>query len=305
MNNNISFNIKHTQPHFQPILQTENTIIKKTTIESKRKLQPQPLVNVIVSKPSQKLHLPLSQKPSLPSQKPSLPSQKPSLPSQKPSLPSQKPPPILEQPLPNPIMNIDIIYYINLDHRTDRNADFLREIDKLNLPKEKIKRISGVYLKDKGHLGCSKSHILVMEDFIANNYRNCIVFEDDFTFVQPLPTVIKMLNNMESIPFDVCMLSTNEQNVQNTTCPFLKRGIECWTTSGYMVSQSFAPQLLANFKEGCQLLEENYSKQEEYCIDQYWTKLQPISNWYLFEPKLGKQRPSYSDISRRNVGYGV
>jgi hypothetical protein len=202
-------------------------------------------------------------------------------------------------------LTIEMVYYINLDHRTDRNAVFLREIEKLNLPKDKIKRISGVYLKDKGHVGCSKSHILAMEDFIANNYRNCIVFEDDFMFVQPVSTVVEMLNKMESIPFDVCMLSANERKTKQTEFPFLKKVVECWTASGYMVNQSFAPQLLSNFKDGCKMLEENYRDEAKYCIDQYWKRLQPFSKWYLFEPKLGKQRPSYSDISQKDVEYNV
>jgi hypothetical protein len=209
--------------------------------------------------------------------------------------------------------DIDVVYYINLDHRTDRKNEFLREIEKLNFPKDKIKRISAVYMKDRGHLGCSKSHILAMEDFVANeHYRNCIVFEDDFMFTTSSHTIGKMLQKMKSIPYDVCMLSANEQDVQETSFPFLKKVNMALTTAGYMVNKPFAPRLLQNFREGAQLLEKSYLSQSanekyrgEYAVDQYWIHLQPGSNWYLFSPKLGKQRPSFSDIMNGNVEYSV
>ena len=71
-----------------------------------------------------------------------------------------------------------------------------------------------------------------------------------------------------------------------------------------MVSKSFAPTLLSNFKEGCRLLQET-SIDQQYAVDQYWKNLQPISKWYVFNPKLGIQRKSYSDIQNGIVEYGV
>ena len=203
---------------------------------------------------------------------------------------------------------VDVIYYINLDHRKDRNEEFLREMDKIKFPREKIKRISGVYLEQRGHLGCSKSHILIMEDFINSQYRNCIVFEDDFEFSQPANVIESLFEQIHLIPYNVCMLSGNEQNVQATQYPFLKKVNTCLTTAGYIVNKQFAPILLQNFKEGAQLLEKSYNEgtyRGEYAIDQYWCLLQPNSNWYLFYPKLGKQRNSFSDIMGGVVDYNL
>jgi hypothetical protein len=210
---------------------------------------------------------------------------------------------------------VDFIYYINLDHRTDRNDQFMREMEKIHFPREKIKRVSGVYLKKTGHLGCSRSHIKVMEDFIASDHTNCIVFEDDFEFSEEGPrsleTSIQKLQK-QKIPYDVCMLAGNEQDIQDTRYPFLKKVNMCTTTSGFMVNKQFAPRLLQNFKEGEQLLEKSYKEgtpklpfRGEYAIDQYWISLQPHSNWYMFEPKLGKQRSSFSDIGGGIVDYNV
>ena len=62
------------------------------------------------------------------------------------------------------------------------------------------------------------------------------------------------------------------------------------TTSGYLISKSFAPKLLENFKE-CDMLDVN------------WLKLQPVSNWYSFRPRLGLQMESYSDITHKMENY--
>ena len=130
---------------------------------------------------------------------------------------------------------IDIVYYINLDHRTDRNAEFLREMDKAGVPKEKIHRVSGVYDKERGLLGCAKSHIKVLEDFIQKGYSKCIIFEDDFELIGD-PSVIKSL----TMPFDVIMLSANEYDVQDSQYPGLKKVIDAQTIVNIVVRGEIA-----------------------------------------------------------------
>jgi hypothetical protein len=39
-------------------------------------------------------------------------------------------------------------------------------------------------------------------------------------------------------------------------------------------------------------------------IDVKWIKLQSITNWYVFDPSLGKQIPSYSDIEKKFMERG-
>jgi len=208
------------------------------------------------------------------------------------------------------INNIDVVYVINLDHRLDRLFDFLLEMKKINFPFNKIVRISGVYKRNEGHLGCSLSHIKALEHFISSEYNNCIIFEDDFQFTKSTEEINEVFNNFfnNNINYDVCMLSSNTFDSRETKYPFLKKIIRCATASGYMVSQKFANTLLANFKKGAKLLEKMYNKEIEYddhCIDQYWKHIQPDSNWFVFEPTIGKQRGSYSDIMNGNVDYNL
>ena len=55
--------------------------------------------------------------------------------------------------------HIDIIYYINLDHREDRKTQFLQEMAKAGVPPDKIVRISAVPKPGQGDWGCSLSHL--------------------------------------------------------------------------------------------------------------------------------------------------
>jgi GR25 family glycosyltransferase involved in LPS biosynthesis len=201
---------------------------------------------------------------------------------------------------------IDVIYYINLDHRADRNDHLVNELDKINYPKEKIEKISAIYEKEKGHLGCSKSHILALQKFIESPHETCIILEDDFEFIVPPEEAIQMINNLfeNKIDFDVCMLAINPIDIQSTEYLFLNKVNSGQTTSGYIVSKKFALILLENYMKGSIKLEESYMKHYKYAIDQYWKHIQPQNKFYVFNPVIGKQSASFSNILNSYVDYG-
>ena len=198
---------------------------------------------------------------------------------------------------------IDMIYYINLDTREDRKHHIINELSKTNISKDKITRISATY-DIKGAIGCSKSHINILKKFIESNYNNCLILEDDFKFVQDTQTINQILENFftNNIDYDLLMLSSNTIKDTTTKYKFINKVIDAQTTSGYIVSKKFAPVLLKHNIDGLKLLEET-KNDSLYCIDRYWKKLQPISNWYVCNPKIGNQIESYSDIEKKQVNY--
>jgi hypothetical protein len=208
-----------------------------------------------------------------------------------------------------------VIYYINLDHRTDRNEQFLDEMSKVGLPESMVHRISAVENKEHGDVGCSKSHIMILQKFINSNYERCLVFEDDFEFIEANPDLASYFRDLinaekNGLKWDVILFAANDVGSTFTDYPFLKKITDAQTTAGYMVSKDYAPTLLKNFQEGVAKLEEAYKNNEtdpggSYAVDQYWKLLQKTGNWYLFQPKIGKQRESYSDILKVVVNYGV
>ena len=220
---------------------------------------------------------------------------------------------------------VDVAYYINLDHRGDRNEQLLGELAKIDFPVEKIERIPATYLKERGHLGASLSHIKTVETFLQSDYETCFIFEDDFEFSQPPEEVKSTIQKLfeDKVDFDICMLSANVYDEQPIPgYDFIKKINSAATASGFILTRNFAPILLANLKEGAQKLEDSYNERTyitnvskidpdnfnydgQFALDHYWISIQSDNNWFIFNPKMGKQRDSYSDIMEGNVAYNV
>jgi glycosyl transferase family 25 len=207
--------------------------------------------------------------------------------------------------------NIDCVYYINLDHRTDRKAAFEREMERLGVPPEKLVRVPGIYNKDFGILGCGLSHKKALETFVASPHKTCLIFEDDFQFTLDMNYVRYLLRSIfdEKVPFDLVMIAGKFFSTQPTQWPFLQKVLDGQTASGFLLTREFAPKLIQCLTESTRLLDEWHTKtgekKHEYCNDIYWKQLQPISNWYCTHPKTGIQRESYSDNEYRVTNYGV
>lgn len=206
---------------------------------------------------------------------------------------------------------IDRIYFINLDHRADRLAQFQQEVDRMEFPHERVTRISAVSTPEIGVLGCAYSHVKAIQHFLESDAKTCMIFEDDFQFTidsNYLRFLVKHL--FRSTPdFDLVMMGGKIFKEETTDSFFLNRVLDGQTTSGYILSRKFAPLLKANLESGIQLLEQWFDVHKhphhDYCLDIYWKQLQPQSKWYRFKPKFGVQRESYSDIEKKVTNYGV
>ena len=203
--------------------------------------------------------------------------------------------------------NFDIVYYINLEHRTDRYEHINKELAKTNIDSNKINKINGIYIKGFGILGCAKSHILALEQFLAtpDNIQTCIIFEDDFTFTKSIEEINELINNFFNNvkEYDILMLASNTIQEEPTEYSFITKIINAQTLSGYSVSKKFVSTLLNNYKSSVQILEYIGYKVHNYCFDIFMKQLQPNSQWYCLNPKIGKQIKSYSDIENQIVNY--
>lgn len=190
--------------------------------------------------------------------------------------------------------------FINLDRRTDRRSEFEAECEKMGLS---VKRFSAID-SSPGFVGCHKSHLAVLQMAKAEKWENVLIFEDDFMFLVDSKTFQEQLRQFfhSGLSYDVLMLSYNVQH----GIPFnslLTKVHEAQTASGYLVHSRFYDTLIHNLETNLALLETT-GRHWLYLNDQCWKSLQPGANWYCFNLRLGKQRPSYSDLSNRFVDYG-
>lgn len=189
---------------------------------------------------------------------------------------------------------IDKVVYINLEKRPDRN---IRMKEMLKSFGDKVLRFNAIE-DSPGYLGCSQSHIAVLEMAIANNWKNVLIFEDDVEWNKFERNYLRLEFLATKYPYDVILLGG--------VCVYKHpndRLISSQTASGYLVSSNYYRKLLENFKEGYDLLKST-DHHILYALDQYWKNLQAKDTWYIIaEPCMIYQKADYSDIEKRPVDY--
>jgi hypothetical protein len=83
----------------------------------------------------------------------------------------------------------------------------------------------------------------------------------------------------------------------------VSRAINVQTTSGFIVHNRFYDSLIRVWEEGLQNLIDTDNRQ--YSLDICWKALQPSSQWFLMNRRIGVQRESYSDIEYKVMDYKV
>lgn len=200
----------------------------------------------------------------------------------------------------NSIKDIQHCYYINLEHRTDRKEHVENQLNYFSL---NPKRFNAIKLKN-GAIGCSLSHIKLLEYAKENNFEHILIVEDDILFLNPdlfLQQFNKFLSNNNN--FDVLLLAGNNMppfKYIDDTCIKVTR---CQTTTAYLVKNHYYDTLINNFREGLHKLIIQPSLHNFYAIDKYWFHLQEKDNWFLIIPLSITQKPSYSDIEKRFTNY--
>jgi len=191
--------------------------------------------------------------------------------------------------------SVEKVVYINLDERKDRNAEIQRELLQA-FPVTKIQRFSAIR-HVKGAIGCTKSHIAVLEMAKAAGWANVLIVEDDLTW-QNYDAAASRFDALLKSPYDVIVLGGSYVRCN----PQTGRLQSCQTTTGYIVAAHYYDTLLANFKESLRAFEAG-GPCAKFALDQYWKRLQPVGNWYVVQPLFCMQRPGYSDIEQRTVDY--
>jgi glycosyl transferase, family 25 len=197
---------------------------------------------------------------------------------------------------------IEHAIYINLDRRTDRRELMEQELEVLGISGE---RFSGL-VKPWSASGCAYSHLEVLRIAASRGYSHVLVLEDDFKAVVDPETFRNTVRVVleSGLEYDVLMLSHRIQRSEPVPDhPELLKVLEAQTASGYIVHGNYLQTLISLFEENFPLLEQTRAHWI-YANDQIWKRLQPAGRWYAFNPRLGIQRESFSDLAGHVVSYG-
>jgi glycosyl transferase family 25 len=190
---------------------------------------------------------------------------------------------------------IEKVVYINLEERTDRRAEIEKQLSIFH--HEKIVRFNAIKHQN-GAIGCSMSHIAVVEMAIQNNWKNVLIVEDDMIWNQ-FNIAYPIYQKLISKPYDVVCLGGACVDYDRQTY----KAIYVSTTTAYLVNNHYYQTLLANFKEGVEQFIKHEDKHSLYALDRNLMKLMPKDNWFVIQPALCVQKPGYSNIENKFVNY--
>jgi hypothetical protein len=194
--------------------------------------------------------------------------------------------------------SIDMVYYINLKHRIDRNQNMKSLLlYKLKLPRYKITRVEAI--KDNtGFKGCTKSLLKALQLAKESNLERFIIMEDDitinvlpFTFHKQILSVLKHPN----IKFDMFLLSMIPVKLQHSKfLPFLYKLERVFKLSSFIIDRSFLNTMI----NICQ-----QSLYENIPHDVMSKTYQKIGKWYGFFPPIAHQLPGFSNVTNNFENY--
>jgi hypothetical protein len=220
---------------------------------------------------------------------------------------------------------IDKVFYLNLKRRTDRRAHVEAELRRLGLPDSMVERYDA-YEHRMGCYGASRTHIGVLVRGYERGYRRFLVVEDDFEAncsTGEFAARITRFMRRHADTFDVVMLtalvngssggssSKSSSSSSSSTVVIadkedadLRLVRDASDAGGYLVQARFCPRLIECMAESAPKLLQTY-RHWDFALDQAWKRLQRESNnWYVFEPRLARQRVLGSDTGIQHQGSG-
>lgn len=200
------------------------------------------------------------------------------------------------------LQDITNIFYINLEHRTDRRSHVEKELTNIGLIG--FQRFNAIKMEN-GAIGCSMSHLKLLQNAFENNLDHILIIEDDITFLDPELFKTQLNKFFESnLKWDVILFAGNNMPpYQPVIGDFCVKVSKCQTTTGYLVNKHYIKILLNNIKMGLTHLLSKPQQHSLFAIDKFWFVLQQNGNWYLITPLTVIQREDYSDIEKKIIGY--
>jgi glycosyl transferase family 25 len=196
----------------------------------------------------------------------------------------------------NSISDITHAFYINLEHRTDRKKHVESELRNIGI---KATRFNAIKMNN-GAVGCSMSHLKLLQEAEKNNFDHILIVEDDIRFLEPelFKTQLNKFFQLRQNNWDVILIAGNNmppyKNIDDTCIQVSK----CQTTTGYIVNGHYISTLIQNIKTGLTNLLNKPTDRFTYAIDKYWFRLQEVDNWFFIMPPTVVQREDYSDIEK-------
>jgi GR25 family glycosyltransferase involved in LPS biosynthesis len=169
-------------------------------------------------------------------------------------------------------------YYINLEHREDRNKNIIEQKSKSKFLEKNLLRYNGIdgkklnilqisndiltkkgrniILSNKVHhwgvdltygsMGCALSHYYLYKECLENNYNSILIFEDDIIIDDKIDSYIEEIEKLDFTEFDILYLGCHHKpSIKPTANKLFKRVFSnIYGAFAYLVTQQGAKNLL-------------------------------------------------------------
>lgn len=192
----------------------------------------------------------------------------------------------------------DSVYYINLDSRTDRLESIQNQLISNKIVAQ---RFGGIIPENvpqearvsKGELGCSLSHLAILQNSIDLGNEIICILEDDIIFKKFFPLLFSRFISHVPEDWDMLYLCGNNLFGLEKINDYVFKTRGTLTTCAYIVKQKMSLKILDYIGNGL-----------KKPIDSYLAELHTSTNTYVAVPSLAYQMTDYSDIQNRVVDYG-
>ncbi len=211
---------------------------------------------------------------------------------------------------------ISKVYYINLPHRQDRNSEFLENFNHKDILTNRIERIEADLTPENGAIGCLTSHIKALKKAKSDNVDVAFIAEDDL-YIETMNLLNEYVITVNDNFYDwnMMMIGHSTHDFNKTDVVFnkeykIQKIKYAITSSGYVINKDYIIVLLNLFEKHYNIYQKEYETHNDptkfyHWVDRIWDILQDKDNWYSSEPRIARQRKSYSDIENRVTEYGV
>lgn len=183
--------------------------------------------------------------------------------------------------------------------RADRRSAIQQEFKRVGFNEDNIVRFPASSYNGCPNSGCLLSHANALEMAYDKDYKNVLILEDDFVFIDDVAKIHADIDAFFSlrIEWDVVMFTTCAAVVSEKTNALISRISSSGNGAGYLVNRSMMLELSMLFKAHVDNL---YTTKQHWVFqnDILWKSVMPTSQWYMFNHYLGYQKQGYSDLSQ-------
>ncbi|MBJ9260435.1 glycosyltransferase [Citrobacter amalonaticus] len=188
---------------------------------------------------------------------------------------------------------VDRVVIVNLDKRPDRLRQIQQELAQLNVPAEKITRLTACD-DANGQQGRRRSHLQALHLAQRQGWNNYLLLEDDAVILKQekhINVLNSLLKTLPELPWEVILLGGEIR--QGTALKSLNGMIharDCRKICAYLVNSRYYETLAQQMQ-----FDPSDSPEEQ------WQPLLREGKWLACYPSICYQRAGYSDIEQQET----